>query len=225
LSHPGGRAVFLDRDGVLIESSVRDGVPHPPATLAEVTVLPGVADSCRRLQAAGYLTVVVTNQPDVARGVTPAVTVASIHAWLRRQLCLDQIYVCPHDDDDRCACRKPAPGLLLAAAADYGIDLRRSVMVGDRWRDIEAGRAAGCRTVHVDRHYLREPVAGADSVVADLPRATDWILATDGILAADGILATDGILAGGDGTEDDGTEGVSATDGYDPTAHADEDLR
>ncbi len=149
----GRRAVFLDRDGVLNRPLVRHGRPHPPASVEEFELYPEAPAACRRLQALGFVLVVVTNQPDVARGELDAEVVDAVHRELRRQVPIDGLYVCLHDDADGCGCRKPAPGLLLAAAADLGIDLGRSVMVGDRWRDVEAGRRAGCRTVHIDRGY------------------------------------------------------------------------
>ncbi len=173
------RAVFLDRDGVIIETIVHEGVPRPPKAVEEVVVLPGVFEACQRLHEAGYLNVIVTNQPDVARGVTTMGTVNTINEFLRRLLSIDDVYVCPHDDDDRCSCRKPAPGMLIDAAAEHAIDLERSFMVGDRWRDIEAGRAAGCRTVHVDRSYTHEPAPTANTIVVDLVQAVEWILALD----------------------------------------------
>jgi D-glycero-D-manno-heptose 1,7-bisphosphate phosphatase len=123
--------------------------------------------------------VVVTNQPDVARGLLPPGELAAMHAVLRSLVPVDDIRVCPHDDDDGCACRKPAPGMLHSAARDHGIDLDASVMVGDRWRDIQAGQRAGCRTVLVD-HAWREQLPDApDAVVADLADAVGWILQDD----------------------------------------------
>ena len=123
----------------------------------------------------GLRLVVVTNQPDVARGEIDAEVVHAIHRELRRRVVLDGLYVCLHDDADGCACRKPAPGLLTAAAVDLGLDLGRSVMVGDRWRDVEAGRRAGCRTVHIDRGYREQLPEGADVVVPSLAEAVLWI--------------------------------------------------
>jgi D-glycero-D-manno-heptose 1,7-bisphosphate phosphatase len=169
-------AVFLDRDGVLNTAIIREGRPHPPASAEELVIAPGVPEACRRLRSLGFLLVVVTNQPDVARGTIDAADVTDIHTRLREQVPLDSIWVCPHDDRDRCSCRKPAPGLLHKAAAFHHIDLTRSFMVGDRWRDIEAGRAAGCRTVLVvDRIYREKPAEGADAVVNGLPEAAAWI--------------------------------------------------
>src|SRR5580704_5907335 len=133
-------AVFLDRDGVLNRAIIRNGRPHPPATLEEFTLLPGVPEACRKLRRAGFVLLVVTNQPDIARGVQDRAVVDEFHQILLRTLPIDGVYVCPHDDADGCDCRKPGPGMLLQAARDLSLNLGDSVMVGDRWRDVEAGR-------------------------------------------------------------------------------------
>jgi D-glycero-D-manno-heptose 1,7-bisphosphate phosphatase len=169
-------AVFLDRDGVLSRAVVEDGQPRTPLRAADFELLAGVGDCCRSLGAAGYLLVVVTNQPDIARGLLPTDELEAMHAGLRAQIPVDDIRVCPHDDRDRCGCRKPAPGMLLQAARDLGIDLDGSVMVGDRWRDIEAGRRAGCRTVLVDHGWRERAPEGGDAVAPDLAGAVAWIL-------------------------------------------------
>lgn len=143
----GRLAVFLDRDGVLNRAVVRGGKPYPPAGLHELELLPGVPEALRRLKGAGFLLIGVTNQPDVARGQQRREIVEAINGWLSRRLPLDDLLVCYHDDADRCQCRKPSPGLLLEAADRHGIELAASWMVGDRWRDVEAGRRAGCSTV------------------------------------------------------------------------------
>ncbi len=169
-------AVFLDRDGVLVESTVRDGVPQSARNLAELQVLPGVARACERLHAAGFVLIVVTNQPDVARGTLSAEAVEDMHHELVERLPLDDIAVCFHDDADGCDCRKPQPGLLLAAAERWEVDLAASFLVGDRWRDVEAARRAGCVAILVDRGYA-EPIASEpDVTVRNLEEATEWIL-------------------------------------------------
>jgi D-glycero-D-manno-heptose 1,7-bisphosphate phosphatase len=169
------RAVFLDRDGVLNAAVVKDGKPYPPASAAVMEILPGVPEALARLRAAGYLLVVVTNQPDVARGKQTRAEIEAIHDKLRAAMPLDAIYTCMHDDADHCSCRKPKPGMLVTAATDLGIDLTRSFMVGDRWRDTEAGEAAGCRPIFVDRDYReRKPETAVH--VTDLPEAAAWIL-------------------------------------------------
>lgn len=169
-------AVFLDRDGVLNAASVRDGQPHPPASAGELTILPGVAAALADLKRAGYALVVVTNQPDVARGAQARAAIDAIHARLRAELPIDAIYCCFHDDPDDCVCRKPRPGLLLAAARELSLDLCTSFLVGDRWRDIEAGAAAGCRTAFVDRGYAERRPARFDRQVSSLAEAAAWIL-------------------------------------------------
>jgi len=172
------KAVFFDRDGVLNEASIRDGLPYPPNGLEELQIVPDAADSLARLKAAGFLLIVVTNQPDVAKGKQSRQGVEAIHAVLRRELPLDEILTCWHDDADHCSCRKPKPGLLLEAAGRWGIRLRESFLVGDRWRDIDAGAAAGCRTVLIDRHYReRAPDHPPDFQGVSLAEATQWILA------------------------------------------------
>ncbi|HTQ58028.1 MAG TPA: HAD family hydrolase [Bryobacteraceae bacterium] len=171
------RAVFLDRDGVLARALVRDGKAYAPVTPDEMQMDEEAPAVLRRLKAAGFLLVMVTNQPDVARGITRREDVEQMHARLRTALPLDACCVCYHDDAAGCACRKPRPGMLLQAAALYGIDLETSFMVGDRWRDVDAGAAAGCRTVWIVRGYdERAPEHPADARVEGLAAAADWIL-------------------------------------------------
>ena len=170
------RAVFLDRDGVLNEAVIRDGRPYPPACVEELRLFPDAAAALGRLKGAGFLLIVVTNQPDVARGTQTRHAAEAINAAVSRQLPIDDVLTCWHDDADGCSCRKPKPGLLLEAARRYGIDLRQSFLVGDRWRDIEAGAAAGCRTVLIERGY-REigPKQAPDFRAGSLSAAADWI--------------------------------------------------
>lgn len=175
----GGRrpAVFLDRDGVINRAVVRDGRPYPPDDLASFEFLPGVAEAVAALRAAGFAVVAATNQPDVRTGKQSAAVVDAMHDLARRVLGLDDIRMCPHTDADGCACRKPRPGMLLDAAAELGLDLSRSYMVGDRWRDIDAGRAAGCVTFFIDYGYREKgPSAPPDHVVRDLAEAARIIL-------------------------------------------------
>ena len=164
---------------MLNRAVVRNGKPYPPATLAEVEILPDVPGALRALNAANLLLVVVTNQPDVARGTQQREVVESINAKLRAALPLDDVLVCYHDDRDRCECRKPHPGLLRAGAAKHGIDLAASYMVGDRWRDVGAGRGAGCATAWIDRGYTEPWPDGCvpDHTVTSLGEAAQWILA------------------------------------------------
>ena len=170
------RAVFLDRDGVLNRAIIRNGKPYPPASLEELEILPGVPEALALLKAAGFLLIVVTNQPDVARGAATRATVDSIHSFLQTQLSLDEFRVCFHDDQNNCDCRKPAPGLLLSAASEHGIDLGASFLVGDRWRDIEAGHRAGCSTLLLDYNYVEPITIEPSARVKSLIQAADWIL-------------------------------------------------
>ncbi len=175
------RAVFLDRDGVLNEALVRDGKPYPPLEAAELRILPGTAEALARLKERDFVLLVVTNQPDVARGSQQRGTVEDMSRRLRAELPLDGVLTCYHDDKDNCDCRKPLPGLLRRASQGFGIDLGVSYMIGDRWRDIDAGASAGCKTIWIDRGYReRAPAAVPDVRVESLPEAVDWILARAG---------------------------------------------
>jgi D-glycero-D-manno-heptose 1,7-bisphosphate phosphatase len=178
--HPlKAKAVFLDRDGVLNEPIVREGKPYPPGSVAEWKLLPGVREACERLRAAGYLLVVVTNQPDVGRGTQQQEEVEAMHWVMCAELPLNRVEVCYHAGrGEVCDCRKPAPGMLLRAAEALEIDLARSFMVGDRWRDIDAGAAAGCRTVFIERGYSEELRAAPEFRVRDLGEAVEIILKT-----------------------------------------------
>jgi D-glycero-D-manno-heptose 1,7-bisphosphate phosphatase len=171
------RAVFLDRDGVLNANLVRDNRPYAPRRLDEFRLLPGVADAVQRIKAAGFLAIVVTNQPDVADGITPRATVEAMHAELRRRLPLDDIKICFHNNADRCTCRKPLPGLILEAAAEHGIDLAASYMVGDRWRDIKAGQAARCHAIFIDYGFKQDEAIEPEAIFKSLPEAVSYILA------------------------------------------------
>ncbi len=169
-------AVFMDRDGVINRPIIRGGNPHPPASMEELEILPDVQQALAELKDAGYWLVVVTNQPDVARGSTPKALVDSMNDWLKARLPLDDVLTCFHDDADRCGCRKPEPGLLHAASRTLDIDLKNSYMIGDRWRDIEAGRRAGCTTFFIDRDYAEKQPASCDFRVRSLSEAARIIL-------------------------------------------------
>lgn len=169
-------AVFLDRDGVLNRAVLRNGRPHPPGSIDELEIPDGTLQALDRLRAAGFELIVVTNQPDVARGTQSRSVVEAINAELGKRLHLHDFRVCYHDDYSHCECRKPAAGLLLTAAHDRHLDLARSFMVGDRWRDVAAGRRAGCRTVLIDYHYDESMSIEPDMRVPDLANAVSWIL-------------------------------------------------
>ena len=169
------RAVFLDRDGVLSASLFKEGRPTAPTRFVDFVLLPGVPEALRTLKDAGYALVVVTNQPDVATGQLPLAELEKMHALLRAALPLDAIKICIHTDRDSCACRKPKPGMLLEGARELSLDLNRSYMVGDRWRDIEAGKAAGCRTILIGDGYGEKEIH-PDLNATSLPDAARHIL-------------------------------------------------
>lgn len=172
------RAVFLDRDGVINRAVVRGGKPYPPASLDELEILPGVGEALERLRAAGLLNIVVTNQPDVGTGAQRRDVVEEIHARLKASLALDDIRICYHTDADGCACRKPKPGMLLEAAREHGVHLAASYMVGDRWRDVAAGQAAGCACYFIDHGYLEARPAAPFVSVESLLDAAQHILSS-----------------------------------------------
>ena len=152
------RAVFLDRDGVLNLPVVRLGKPYPPQTLEEFQLYPEAAEACRLLREGGFRLVVVTNQPDVDRGTQTLEAVEAMHERLREAIPLDRIEVCTATDDEApdARRRKPNPGMVLDAAQALKIDLARSYLIGDRWRDVECGHAAGCTTIFIERGYSEE---------------------------------------------------------------------
>ena len=177
LSHRKLRGVFLDRDGVINRAAVRDGKPYAPATFEELEILPDASSALSDLKRGGFLLLVITNQPDVGRGLIPRDVVERMNRFLASALPLDGVFVCYHSDEDACDCRKPLPGLLVRAARDRGLDLARSFVIGDRWRDIEAGHNAGCVTILIDRAYKEKaPACEPDVRVKSLREAADWIL-------------------------------------------------
>ena len=181
LSHSSfRRAVFLDRDGVINRALVRGGKPYPPTSVAEFELLPGVEQACSRLKAAGFLLVVATNQPDVGRGTFSQDVLDAIHAEMCRLLPIDRVEVCidPGQGKSDCDCRKPKPGMLLLAAHELGIDLAQSWMVGDRWRDIDCGTAAGVKTIFIDYGYDEQLRAKPHFTVKNLLEAAGMILGT-----------------------------------------------
>jgi D-glycero-D-manno-heptose 1,7-bisphosphate phosphatase len=173
------RAVFLDRDGVINRALERDHKPYPPTTLAEFEILPEVPAALKRLKGAGFLLIVATNQPDVGRGTLAREVVEKIHAQMSAQLPVDRVEVCYHPGKggSDCDCRKPKPGMLLRAAREMGIDLSRSWMVGDRWRDVDCGHSAGCKTIFIDYGYAETLKQKPDFSARHLGEAADIILA------------------------------------------------
>ena len=185
IKSPGGipeaelrRAVFLDRDGVINRAIEREGKPYPPTTLAEFVIFPEVPSACERLKNAGFLLIVATNQPDVGRGTLAKGVVEDIHLHMIADLPIDRVEVCFHAGKGAsdCDCRKPKPGMLLHAASEMNIDLSRSWMVGDRWRDIDCGHAASCKTVFIDRGYSEALKKIPDFSARHLGEAADIIL-------------------------------------------------
>lgn len=172
------RAVFLDRDGVLSATAVVNGKPVAPRRLQDFRLLPGVTEAVRRLRRAGFFICVATNQPDIGNRLIDPAVVAAMHARLRRALPIDSLQMCPHSQTAGCLCRKPKPGMLLAAAKRYHLDLTRSYMIGDRNSDVLAGAAAGCYTIFIQRGYAdtRQYLLTADYVVGSLLEGTHVIV-------------------------------------------------
>jgi len=169
------KAVFLDRDGVINKAVVIDGKPYPPNSLRELVILPGVQEGIADLKSNGFKIFVVTNQPDVARGKTPIEKVVEINQYLKTTFNIDEVYCCYHDGFENCDCRKPKPGMLLKAANDWQIDLKSSYMIGDRWRDIDAAKAAGVKSILIDYHY-DEKVSDSDFKCVNFADAVNYIL-------------------------------------------------
>ena len=173
--------MFLDRDGVINRALIREGLPYPPKSLEELEILPGAFDSLRLLKESGFLLIVVTNQPDVGRGIQKKQTVKKMHDFLLKKLPLDFIYVCWHGQDGECDCRKPLPGLLYKAEEDWHIDLKNSFMIGDRWRDIGSGNAAGCKTILIDYQYKESLKYLPDYTATSICDASEQIIKQNNI--------------------------------------------
>jgi len=171
--------VFLDRDGVINRSITKNGLPFPPMSMADFEILPGVPEACAKLKAAGFLLVLTTNQPDVGRGIVPRELVEAMNAEVSKVVALDRIEVCYHPGRGAsdCDCRKPKPGMLLSAAKALDIDLAQSWMVGDRWRDVDCGFNAGCKTIFIEGNYIEQLKQKPDFSARNLTEAADIILA------------------------------------------------
>jgi D-glycero-D-manno-heptose 1,7-bisphosphate phosphatase len=170
------RAVFFDRDGVLNRALIKNGKPHSPHSLQELIIPEDALSALQSLKNQGFLLIGATNQPDVPRGNVSKETIETINNALLSQLPLDEIRVCFHDDADDCECRKPKPGLLTQTAKDYEIDLTKSFMIGDRWRDIAAGQQAGCKTIWLQCDYKEQKPKSPDYIATSLTEAANWIL-------------------------------------------------
>ena len=166
------KAVFLDRDGVINKAFIKDGLPKSPTSLNELEILPGVKESILRLKKLNFICLVVTNQPEVTRGKINKNTVIKINNFLKKKIELDDIFVCYHDDQDKCNCRKPKPGLLLQAKKKWNVDFKKSFIVGDRWKDIQAGKKVGCKTIFLDYKYKDIKPKNPDFVTDTLLNAT-----------------------------------------------------
>jgi D-glycero-D-manno-heptose 1,7-bisphosphate phosphatase len=176
------RAVFLDRDGVLVVPEFREGRSFAPTRLEDLRFYPDAAESVRRLKQAGFLLVVVSNQPDVGAGVIAPGVLGTMNHQLLERLPVDLIKVCTHTRADDCGCRKPRPGMLVEAAQELAIDCATSFMVGDRASDVAAGHAVGCCTVFIDLGYTTEAKpTDADHVVGSLGAATDIIIGSGAV--------------------------------------------
>lgn len=170
------RAVFLDRDGVINRAYVVDGVPVPPKRVSDVEILTGVKEAIKLFHQRHLVVVVVTNQPDVARGTITRESVDLIHSYLRDELGLEHFFTCFHDDPSGCDCRKPKSGLIVRAAQELELDLYASFMIGDRWRDIAAGQAADCKCYFIDYGYEEKSPILPYTKVSSLIEAARLIL-------------------------------------------------
>jgi D-glycero-D-manno-heptose 1,7-bisphosphate phosphatase len=173
------RAVFLDRDGVINRTVFWQGKMRAPATLADFNYFDGVLEAIQSLSAQNFLLIVVTNQPDVKRGWQTREVVEQMNQKVKDDLKVDAIRVCYHDEGDHCDCRKPKPGMLLAAAQEWNIDLSTSFLVGDRYSDIAAGNSAGCQSILVgegDPTEIKHPQSIPVAQVSSLRSAAEWIL-------------------------------------------------
>ena len=173
------RAIFLDRDGVLIRTDIRKGRPYAIRKLADLEYLPGAREAVQRARELGFLTIVVTNQPDVARGLADKAEVDAMHAQIIETLGVDDVQACFEVEGPDSRRYKPRPGMLLDAAEQFGIDLEKSYLIGDRWRDIDAGQAAGCFSVFIDCGYSEELRQPPDAIVPDITAAMDLVVARE----------------------------------------------
>lgn len=169
------RGVFLDRDGVINRTFLKNQRPIPPSSVDELYLMEGVIQAVAELRSLDYELIVITNQPDIARGKINREVVNQIHSAISLKTGIEHFRVCPHDDADQCSCRKPQPGMLYQAAHDFELDLSRSFLVGDRWRDIEAGTRAGCRSFFIDYKYDEKRPEGDFITVGSLLEAVHWI--------------------------------------------------
>ena len=169
------KAIFLDRDGVLNKSIIVNNLPFPPSNINEMEILPGVYEGIQLLKHSGFKLIVITNQPDVARGITDIEVVNELNNFILHELKIDEIKCCFHDDSDNCQCRKPKPGMILDAANEWNIDLSISYLIGDRWRDIETAKNTKLTTILIDYEYNEKKV-NADFKCNNFEQAVNFVL-------------------------------------------------
>ena len=170
------KAIFFDRDGVINVANIVNGRPYPPKTLSELVIMPGAQEVVQKLKDAGFMTIVVTNQPDVARGLVLREQVEEINHYMMGKLSLDIFKTCYHDDIDMCKCRKPLPGAIIESAKEFNLDLKQSFLIGDRWKDISAAKSAGCKTIFIDYGYDELRPENPDYIIKNLEQAVEIIL-------------------------------------------------
>lgn len=160
---------------MLAEAIVRaDGKSYAPTRVEDFALVAGAGEQVQRLRDAGFLCIVFTNQPELANGLLLRADLDTMHRQMMAAIQLDDVYVCPHDKSDGCPCHKPATAMLDDAAVRWGVDLARSYVIGDRWRDVDAGRNAGCYSILIERPY--SAASWADARVATLAEAVDTVL-------------------------------------------------
>jgi D,D-heptose 1,7-bisphosphate phosphatase len=172
------KAVFLDRDGTLAKDV------HYCSRVEDFHLFPFVPDAIKLLNRNGFKVIIVTNQSGIARGIFTEDTLALIHQKMRHELAcceatIDAVYYCPHHPQDVCECRKPKPKLILEAAALFDISLNNSYMIGDMLQDVEAGKAAGCKTILIssDNVSIPDDALKPDKIASDALEAVKWVIA------------------------------------------------
>jgi D-glycero-D-manno-heptose 1,7-bisphosphate phosphatase len=170
------KAIFLDRDGVINKGYVTNGKSYAPRKIEDFKLLPYVKESIEKLINNGYLIIVVTNQPDISNGLLSLDVLYLMHNKLREKLAVTDIYFCPHSKNENCECRKPKPGMIVAAAQKYKINFSKSFLIGDRASDIEAGKKVGCRLIFINRNYKESKPIIQEKTVNNLKSATNYIL-------------------------------------------------
>lgn len=168
------KAIFIDRDGVINKVFLINGKPFSPRRFEEFKLIPKVEDALNFFKEVGFISIVITNQPDIAQGLMKWEELEKMHSLIRERLPVNDIVVCPHGDEDNCLCRKPKPGMLFKAAKKWNIDLQGSFLVGDTWKDMIAGKRAGCKTILIDMPYNQS--VESDYRVKDLNKAVEIVI-------------------------------------------------